>query len=383
MVRNLKELIAKFSDETVCREHLIKQRWPDGKIKCQYCGHDHCYRIEGGERFKCANNKCYKRFRVTVGTIYEASNISLSSWFIAQYIIMSHKKGISSIQLGKDLGVTQKTAWFMLHRIREQLKANSSPMLSGTVEIDECYIGGRVGNMNKKRREQNKVKPFIKAPLVAMVQRDGKVISKIVEGVTRVNIIPFINENVSDTAKIMTDSSHLYSPLKGAYEHKTVNHDNFQYVDGNCHTNTVEGYFGLFKRMIYGIYHQVSTKHLQRYVDEHNFRYNSRKEKDGDRFYNSLGNVEGRLTYKALINSPKPVFIRPEIQLISDIPFPAKTNNLGRKYKPIVILKDGQVLATYASAKEASHVTGIPSSKITRAARNPNRSTHGYQWKYI
>ena len=384
MVRNLQDLIKKFSDETVCREHLIKQRWPDGKIICQYCGHDHCYRIDKGERFKCANNKCYKRFRVTVGTIYEASNIPLSTWFIAQYIIMSHKKGISSIQLGKDLGVTQKTAWFMLHRIREQLKANNSPMLDGTVEIDETYIGGKVGNMNKKRRAENKVKPFIKAPLVAMVERNGNVLSKVMTGNTRENIIPFINENVIDSAKIMTDTSHLYTPLKAVYQHQTINHENFQYVDGLCHTNTVEGYFGLFKRMVYGIYHQVSTKHLQRYVDEHNFRYNSRKQKDGNRFYNSLGNVEGRLTYKTLINTPVPEFARPEINLIAQTPLPiTKTSAKGRKNKALCIMKDGKVLATYASAKEAAHATGFDASNIARSARRQTVKTHGYQWKYI
>lgn len=383
MVRNLREFIARFSNETVCREHLIKQRWPDGKVKCQYCGHDKCYRIDKGERFKCANNKCYKRFRVTVGTIYEASNIPLTQWFLAQYIIMNHKKGISSCQLARDLGVTQKTGWFMLHRIREQLKANGSPMLSGTVEIDESYIGGRVGNMNKKRREQNKVKPFIKAPLVAMLQRDGIVLSKVMTGNTRDNVIPFINENVDAGAKIMTDTSTLYTPLKAVYEHKTINHENFQYVDGLCHTNTVEGYFGLFKRMVYGIYHQVSQKHLQRYVDEHNFRYNSRKENDGERFYRSLGNVEGRLTYKQLINTPVPEFIRPDLNLIPSASLPTKKSNKGRKDKPISLIKDGEVIATYASAKEASNTTGIAISLIRKAAINPKRSTYGYKWKYI
>jgi transposase-like protein len=382
MVKNLKDLFAKFSDETVCREHLIKQRWPNGKVICQYCGHDKCYRIENGDRFKCANNKCYKRFRVTVGTIFEASNIPLSKWFIAQYIIMSHKKGISSIQLGKDIGVTQKTAWFMLHRIREQLKANNSPMLSGTVEIDETYIGGKVGNMNKKRREQNKKTPFIKAPIVAMIERDGRVLSKVVDGLTRGNILPYINENVSDKAKIMTDTSTLYFPLKDAYEHQSVNHDSFQYVNGSCHTNTVEGYFGLFKRMLIGIYHQVSTKHLQRYVDEHNFRYNSRKQRDGERFYEALGNVEGRLTYKRLVNAPSPEFVR-DIPLTSKNPYPGKESKLGRKRKPVSIMKDGIVLATYSSINEASYVTGISSKAIQRAAKNPIRSTFGYQWKYI
>lgn len=383
MVRNLQDLIKKFSDETVCREHLVKQRWPDGNVVCQYCGHPKCYRIDKGERFKCANSKCYKRFRVTVGTIYEASNIPLSKWFIAQYIILSHKKGISSIQLGKDLGVTQKTAWFMLHRIREQLKANNSPMLDGTVEIDESYIGGKVGNMNKKRREQNRVKPFIKAPLVAMAQRDGQVMSRVMTGSTRDNIIPFINENVADTAKIMTDTSHLYTPLKPAYDHQAVNHERGQYVNGDCHTNTVEGYFSLFKRMVYGIYHQVSTKHLQRYVDEHNHRYNTRKLKDTDRFTAALGNVEGRLRYSTLINTPVPEFARPEIRLVAEYTKPIRKNNRGRHAKPLAIMKDGEVLATYSCVQEAANVTGIQIANIRRAAQNPKRSTYGYQWKYI
>jgi hypothetical protein len=178
MVTNFKQFIARYSDETVCREHLIKQRWPDGNVICQYCGHNKCYRIDKGERFKCANNKCYKRFRVTVGTIFEASNVKLSTWFAAQYLIMNHKKGISSCQLARDLGVTQKTAWFMLHRIKEQLKANNSPLLSGTVEIDETFVGGIVGNMSKKRRAalrteaggtiQNKTR------VVGMLERGGE-----------------------------------------------------------------------------------------------------------------------------------------------------------------------------------------------------------------
>jgi hypothetical protein len=256
-------------------------------------------------------------------------------------------------------------------------------MLSGTVEIDETYIGGKVGNMNKKKRNQNKLSPFIKAPLVAMVQRDGKVMSKVMTGSTRDNVIPFINENVNDSAKIMTDTSHLYTPLKDVYEHRSINHDNFQYVDGLCHTNTVEGYFGLFKRMVYGIYHQVSPKHLQRYVDEHNFRYNSRKQKDVDRFNEALGNVEGRLKYSTLINTPVPEFIRPEINLVVTTVLPAKLTNRGRKPKPLAIMKDGEVLATYLSAEEASRTTGIPSNNIARAAKNPTRSTYGYKWKYI
>ncbi len=384
MVKNLKDLMTKFSDEITCREHLIKQRWPDGKVKCQYCGHDHCYRIEKGNRFKCANNKCYKRFKVTVGTIFEASNIPLNKWFPAMYLVMSHKKGISSIQLSKDIGVSQKTGWFMLHRIREQLKANNSPMLSGMVEIDESYIGGKVHNMSKSKRELHKQTPFLKAPLVSMLERGGNVISKVMTGTTKENIIPFVNENVADNSRIMTDNNQVYLPLKDIYQHSTVNHDKYEYVNADTHTNSVEGYFGLFKRMIYGIYHKVSLKHLQRYVDEHNFRYNSRKQKDGDRFYASLGNMEGRLTYKQLINTPEFELKRSEINLVADTLLPAKTSKKGRKEKPICIMtKEGEVLATYKSAAEAAHATGFLLSNIRRAAQNPTRTTYGYKWKYI
>src|ERR1700730_12438494 len=135
MVKNLKDLFAKFKDEDMCRQFLVKQRW-NGKPICPYCGHDKSYNIENGKRFKCANQTCYKKFSVTVGTVFEASNIPLSTWFPAMYIIASHKKGISSVQLAKDLGVTQKTAWFMLHRIRESLKENYPEMLAGIVEAD-------------------------------------------------------------------------------------------------------------------------------------------------------------------------------------------------------------------------------------------------------
>ena len=133
MISNLKELFAKFSDEAKCREFLIQQRW-NGVPTCPKCGSTKAYKIENGKRFKCANNKCYSKFSVTIGTVFEASNIPLTTWFPALYIISAHKKGISSVQFAKDLGVTQKTAWFMNHRIREALKVKNSPLLGGTVE---------------------------------------------------------------------------------------------------------------------------------------------------------------------------------------------------------------------------------------------------------
>ena len=154
MFNNLRELIVSMPDEKTCREYLAKQRWADGNIVCPYCGHGKGYVIEGGERFKCASKTCYKRFRVTVGTIMEASKIPVSKWLTAIYLVTAHKKGISSYQLGRDLGIAQKNSWFMLHRIREALRSKQEVTLglNAPVEADETFVGGKFGNMNKKRR---------------------------------------------------------------------------------------------------------------------------------------------------------------------------------------------------------------------------------------
>jgi len=155
MFNNLHELIASIPDEKSCRDYLIKERW-NGVITCPYCGFEKCYVIENGKRFKCASKACYKKFSVTVGTIFEASNIPLNKWFMAGYLALSHKKGISSYQLAKDIGVAQKTAWFMLHRLRQLMKPSEEIKLSGTVEVDEVYIGGRMKNKHKKVRANYK-----------------------------------------------------------------------------------------------------------------------------------------------------------------------------------------------------------------------------------
>ena len=154
MFNNLRELILSMPTEKACVDYLAKQRWTDGKAICPYCGHGKCYSIEDGLRYKCANNKCYKRFKINVGTIFEASNIPLTKWFTAIYLVTAHKKGISSYQLGKDIGVTQKSAWFMLHRVREVMRSKVSDKLNNVVEVDEVYIGGKVPNMSKSKRKK-------------------------------------------------------------------------------------------------------------------------------------------------------------------------------------------------------------------------------------
>lgn len=303
MINNLQELIQKFSNEQDCRAFLVQQRW-NGSPVCPYCGCEKWYSIENGKRFKCGSKDCYKKYSVTVGTVFEASNIPLTKWFPAMYILTAHKKGISSIQLSKDLGVTQKTAWFMIHRIRESLKDKNSTLLSGTVEIDESYIGGDVKNMHKKKREslKNRYNPQLqKQGLMGLVERGGKLKVSLIPGKDYKGTVlkEMVREAVDKNAIIITDGFGGYAGLHKEYQqHEVINHAKQEYVRGQYHTNTIEGFWSYLKRSIYGIYHSVSVKHLQRYCDENAYRYNLREMKDGERFIFALSHVTGRLSYK-------------------------------------------------------------------------------------
>lgn len=312
MVKNLKDLMKRFSTEKKCIEYLVQQRW-DGVPTCPYCGSQKSYVIEGGKRFKCGNNQCYKKYSVTVGTVYHASNVPLTTWLPAQYIILSHKKGISSCQLARDLGVTQKAAWFMLHRIREQLKADNSPLLKGLVEIDETYMGRKFGSeykgidpekveaMASRPNSVNKLKK--RGAVVGIADRDTKNIRVFAFEARTADVIKKVAEtNIHKDATIFSDEALLYRNALKGYDRETVNHFMKEWVRGNIHVNTVENFWGCMKRGVYGIYHQISYKHLQAYCNEYSFRYNSRKINDGDRFTASLRNLEGRLTYKQLVH---------------------------------------------------------------------------------
>ncbi len=313
MVKNLKDLMQKFADENKCRQFLIKQRW-NGSPVCPHCGHTKIYNIENNTRFKCANNKCYKKFSVTVGTVFHASNIPLSTWFPAMYLVSAHKKGISSIQLSKDLGVTQKTAWFMLHRIRESLKEKDSTLLSGIVEIDETYMSRKYGSEYKglspemvEKIEQENQNKFSKkkGAVIGMKEREGKIIVKAVDNTKAETIGNTVKANVSTDTMLMSDESLKYRNVLADYERQTVNHSKHEWVRGNVHTNGVENFWSVMKRGIHGIYHQISYKHLQLYCNEFSYRFNSRKMQDGNRFELTLQGIEGRLTYKQLVNNGK------------------------------------------------------------------------------
>lgn len=303
MVKNLKDMMIKFQDEAACRDFLIKQRW-NGEPICPYCSHRKSYRIEAGKRFKCANQTCYKKYSVTVGTIFEASNIPLTTWFAAMYLITAHKKGISSVQLGKDLGITQKSAWFVLHRIRESLKENAPLMLGKEVQADEIYIGGVEANKHKdKRSKDNKEASEKKMPVVGIIETGGRVVTKVMPWITKSNIANMVMDHVDRKATLVTDGLAVYQKVGKKYEHIVINHAEGQFKVGKYHTNGIENYWSLLSRGIYGIYHQVSGKHLQRYCDEFAYRFNSRTYSDGFRWALSFHQIEGRLKYVDLIKN--------------------------------------------------------------------------------
>lgn len=304
--KNLPELLNYFKEQKTCIEFLEQQRW-GGKPVCTHCGHsEKIYRTNRG--YKCP--KCLKKFSVTVGTVLEKTHIALNIWFGAIYICTAHKKGISSLQLSRDLGITQKTAWYLLHRIREMMKEKAPQMLEGTVEVDETYIGGNYRNKHKSERNQlqESGKKILgrgtdKPTVLGLVQRDGSIVHQPVESAMRKDVFPIIQKHVKEGSTVITDEFGTYKTVpKMGYKHETVAHKFDEYVRDGFHTNTIEGAFGLFKRGIVGIYHSISRKHLHRYCNEFAYRYNTRKSSDMNRFAVSLTRVDGkRLTYKNLI----------------------------------------------------------------------------------
>jgi len=300
--KSLKDCMAYFSEEKTCLDYLEQQLW-NGTPVCPHCGTTKVYRLANGKQFKCGNKKtCDRKFTVLKGTIYENTKIPLSTWFGALWILTAHKKGISSHQLARDLGVTQKTGWFLLHRIRLIMGDNSPEPLGQVVEVDETYVGGKFENMNRGRRKKfQESGKDNKVAVMGMVQRGGKAKLKVIGGNT---FKETVRQHVDTSAYLITDSHSGYVGLDQEYTgHQSVNHSQGEYKRGEIYTNTVEGFFSNFKRGLIGVYHSMSEKHLFRYCEEFSARYNTRKLKDSDRFKATLRQSKGRLKYADLIKN--------------------------------------------------------------------------------
>ena len=297
--KNLKQLMTYLQDDKRCREYYALLRW-GGCPVCPHCDRANPYLLKSG-KYRCSSKYCKKDFSVTKGTIFEKSHIALSTWMGAMFLITGHKKGISSHQLARDMGVTQKTAWFILHRIRHIFGDPAPPPLENIVEVDETYVGGKFANMNRgKRAFMQKYERDNKTAVMGLLERDGKARLTVIG---RNSFKEVVRETVNNSAVIMTDTHLAYQGLAFEYAgHGTVNHSQSQYRDGLAYTNGVEGFFSCLKRSLIGIYHQVSPKHLQKYCEETSYRYNTRKITDKDRFVNTMMQASGhRLTYNTLI----------------------------------------------------------------------------------
>lgn len=300
--KNVTQLLDYFKDEETCKAYLEQKRW-GGVPSCHHCGSVYVYRTNRG--FKCGEKQCGKKFSVISGTIYESTKLPLRIWFAAIYLCTSSKKGISSLQASRQLGITQKSAWFLLHRIREMLKDNAPATLQNMVEVDETYIGGKMKNKHKSVRKaahKNNVSHVNnKTCVVALLERNNQVKTHVHNNKT-LTLKDMVRLHVDKSARVFTDSLNAYKGLSDDFlAHEIVNHDQEEYVRGEVYTNSVEGFFSILKRGIYGIYHQVSPKHLQRYCDEFSLRYNTRKIADDERFELSVRNADKRrLTYLQL-----------------------------------------------------------------------------------
>ena len=289
-------------DEATAYAWVEARLWPNGPV-CPHCGGlDRISKMRGKSTrigvYKCY--QCRKQFSVKVGTVFEDSHVPIHLWLQAVYLMCSSKKGVSSNQLHRTLGVTLKTAWFMSHRIREAMREGRLPGGMGGegkfVEADETYIGGKAKNRAYKE-------PPPKEAVISLVERKGRVASFHVSNVTAANLKPILVEQISPKSHLRTDESGVYWSAGEAFaSHRTVNHSADEYVRGDAHTNTVEGYFSILKRGIVGIYHHVSEEHLKRYLAEFDFRYNERIAlgiDDVERTSRALRGIVGkRLTYR-------------------------------------------------------------------------------------
>ncbi len=305
--KTLLEAVRYFADLDVATEHVAKTRWPDGPV-CPACGlvDEKHYYLKTRRVWKCRS--CKKQFSVKVGTIFEDSPIGLDKWLPAMWMVGNCKNGISSYEVARDLGVTQKTAWFMMHRIRLAMQQGSIDKLSGEVEVDETYIGGKARNMHKSKRAEKITGRGMsgKVAVMGLLERHGKVKTQVVPDTSSRTLQVEVRENVEPGSEVHTDALRSYRGLDAEYIHNVVDHAE-RYVNGNIHTNGLENFWSLLKRGIKGTYVSVEPYHLFRYLDEQAFRFNEREGVDGERFVKTLGGGAAAYLFGAYGQGLEPV----------------------------------------------------------------------------
>src|SRR5256712_2976447 len=299
--KTLQEAILYFADPVNCREYLVARRWPSG-VTCPRCGSQNVLFLEKYNRWHCREKHNAPQFTLKTGTIMEDSPIGLDKWMTAMWQIVNCKNGISSYEIHRALGITQKTAWFLDHRIRLALTSGSFEKLTGEVEADETFIGGKARNMHvgKRQRRITGTGGKDKTAVMGIMQRGGKVRTVVIANRKKKALQAEVKKHVEAGSALYTDALLSYEGLAGDYAHQVVDHA-VQYVDGRVHTNGLENFWSLLKRGIAGTYVSVEPFHLFRYLDEQSFRFNERKMTDAERICFAMSNVFGRrLTWNQL-----------------------------------------------------------------------------------
>jgi len=300
--KTLQQAIVYFSNPDNCLRHMIGVRWPDGIVMCPTCGAEKVTYLAKQRRWKCYGKHPKPQFSVKVGTIFEDSSLGLDKWMMAMWLIANCKNGVSSCEVARDLGITQKSAWHMLQRIRLAMRVGSFEKLAGHVEIDETFIGGKARNMHRgdRARKIHGTGGAGKVAVMGLLERHGEVRTMVVPSVRRKSLHGEVSKHVEAGSMVYSDALRSYDRLADEYIHNVINHAE-EYVRGNVHTNGIESFWSLLKRGLGGTYISVEPFHLFRYLDEQSFRFNNRKLTDSERFAIVSQQVIGRrLTYAEL-----------------------------------------------------------------------------------
>jgi transposase-like protein len=305
--KTLLEAIKFFADKENVRQFMISIRWADGVVRCPQCGSERVTYLAKANVYKCKTVHPKQKFSLKVGTIFEDSPLGLDKWLPAAWLLSNCKNGISSYELARALGVTQKSAWHMLHRLREAMTDETGKLTGGPIECDETFVGGKIKNMHKSRLQDGRKYQGQgnKVVVMGMLERGGRVKAKVMADRKKQQIDPVMAENVEAGSHIITDEFPTYSFLSTPYNREVINHA-VEYVNGHVHTNGIENFWSLLKRGLHGTYISVEPFHLDAYVAEQVFRYNNRKDADDfTRFATCMMGIQGkRLTYKALTQRP-------------------------------------------------------------------------------